>query len=322
MIKIRAVCYLISAGIIEDMFALKWITKKPVVWLLLVMILMAACTEQIEPAPEAVASPSPTAVPSITPTIEEPTAIPLPAAAIVNGERIPLAGFERELARYYLAQDSLDIDDVDEDEARQTVLNDMIDQVLMAQAAREAGTTFSDEDVNARIDQLAEDVDLEAWMETWGYTWEELVADLHLQLLVADQRDRIAGNIPDAVEQVELRQVFAFTEAGAERALADLNAGTPFEEVAFEFSPETGGYLGWVPRGYLLVPAVETAVFDQPVGSYTEIIESEIGYHIVLVIDRAVRPLTSDARLTLARQALYTWLDGRREASVIEVLID
>jgi parvulin-like peptidyl-prolyl isomerase len=176
--------------------------------------------------------------------------------------------------------------------------------------------------VNARIDQLAEDVDLEAWMETWGYTWEELVADLHLQLLVADQRDRIAGNIPDAVEQVELRQVFAFTEAGAERALAALNAGTPFGEVAFEFSPETGGYLGWVPRGYLLVPVVETAVFDQPVGSYTEIIESEIGYHIVLVIDRAVRPLTSDARLTLARQALYAWLDVRREASVIEVLID
>ncbi|MFU8826762.1 MAG: SurA N-terminal domain-containing protein [Brevefilum sp.] len=304
------------------MFALKKITKTPIFWLLLVTILLAACTEQIEPTPEATASQPPTVASSPTPTLAEPTATPLPAAAMVNGERIPLAGFERELARYYLAQDMLGIENVDADEARQTVLNDMIDQVLLAQAAREAGTAFSDDEVNTRINQLAEDVDLEAWMETWGYTWEELVAEMSLQLLVADQRDRIAGSLPDMVEQVELRQVFAFTEEGANRAMANLNAGTPFEDVAFEFSPETGGYLGWVPTGYLLVPAVEIAVFDLPVGSYTEIIESDIGYHIVLVIDREVRPLTSDARLTLARQALYAWLEARRDASVIEVLID
>lgn len=305
----------------EDMLALNWFTKKPLFWLILIVILLTACTKPVETLPEATESPSP-GVATMTPAHEEPTATPQPAAAIVNGERIPLVWFEREVDRYFLAQEALGKENLDEALAREMVLADLIDQVLLAQGAREAGVQFSDDDVQARIDQLAAEVDLDAWMGTWGYTLEELVEQLHFQMLVADQRDRIAGTIPDNVEQVALRQVFAFTEAGANRALASLNAGTPFEEVAFEFSPETGGYLGWVPKGYLLITAVEAAVFAQPVGSYTEIIESEIGYHIVLVIDREVRPLTSDARLTLLRQALYDWLEDRRTTSSIELLID
>jgi peptidyl-prolyl cis-trans isomerase C len=241
---------------------------------------------------------------------------------IVNGERIPLTWFEREVDRYLLAQEALGKENLDDALAREKVIADLIDNVLLAQGAREAGVQFSDDDVQARFDTLAAEVDLDAWMATWGYTREELFEQLHFQMLVADQRDRIAGTVPEDVEQVEIRQVFAFTEAGANRALANLNAGTPFEEVAFEFSPETGGYLGWVPKGYLLIAAVEEAVFKQPVGSYTEIIESEIGYHIVFVIDREERPLTSDAKLTLARQALYDWLEIRRTTSTIEVLID
>ena len=92
--------------------------------------------------------------------------------------------------------------------------------------------------------------------------------------------------------------------------------------MAFEFSPDTGGYLGWVPRGYLLIPAVEEAVFNQPVGTYTDVIESDIGYHIIRVIDRNVQPLSLDARLTLQRQALHQWLIDRRTESTIEVLVD
>ena len=305
----------------ENMLALKKISKKPLFWLLLFALLLTACTGPIEALPEVVESPT-ASPPPPTPIPEEPTATPQPSAAIVNDEVIPLAWFEREVERYLLAQAAMGNENIDEDLARQTVLNDLIDQVLLAQGAREAGGQVSDAEVQAQIDQLGEDVDLDTWMAEWGYSREELFEALRLQMLVANQRDRITDSIPETVEQVELRQIFAFTQAGANRAVAALNAGRSFEEVAFEFSPDTGGYLGWIPRGYLLVKDVEDVVFDLPVGSYSEIIESDIGFHIVLVIDREVRPLTPDARLTLERQALFTWLEDRRAASLIEVLID
>jgi peptidyl-prolyl cis-trans isomerase C len=305
----------------EDMRALKTIIPKPVFWLLFLTLIISSCSQPIETPPVVEDTPSPT-LPTFTPTSEEPTDIPLPAAAVVNGEVIPLTWFEREVERFLYAQSDAENGDIDERIAREIVLNDLIDQFLLAQAAREAGKMISDEDVRERLDSLAEEVALEAWMTTWGYTMEELQESLRLQMLVAYQRDKIAESVPDLVEQVELRQVFAFTEAGANRALLNLNSGADFVDLAYEFNPDTGGYLGWVPRGYLLIPAVEEAVFDQPVGTYTEIIESEIGYHIVLVINREERSLTADARLTLARQALKVWLEDQRAASMIEVMVE
>jgi len=303
------------------MQALKTIINKPAFWLLFVTILLNSCSQPIETPPIAEETPSPTQ-PTFTPSPEEPTAVPQPAAAVVNGEVIPLTWFEREVERFLFAQAAAENGDIDEVAAREIVLNDLVDQFLLAQAAREAGTVISDEDVRERLDALGEAVNLDAWMTAWGYTLEELEESLRLQMLVAYQRDRIAESVPDVVEQVELRQVFAFTEAGANRALLNLNSGADFKDLAYEFSPETGGYLGWVPRGYLLILDVEEAVFNQPVGTYTEIIESEIGYHIVLVINREERPLKPDARLTLARQALNAWLAERRAVSTIEVLVE
>lgn len=305
----------------EGMRALKTIIIKPLMWLLLIAILSTACTETIETPPPVVETPS-TEVSTLTPIPEQPTATPLPAAVVINGERIPLDWYEREVDRYLLAQEAVGNEEIDEAAARLIVVNDLIDHVLLAQGAREAGVQISEADVQARIASLAEDVDIDAWMVEWGYTREDLYESLRLQMLAAQQRDLIADTIPELEEQVELRQVFAFTEAGANRALTNLNSGTSFEDIAFEFSPDTGGYLGWAPRGYLLVPEIEEVVFNQPVGTYTDIIESDIGFHIVLVIDREVRPLSVDARLTLTRQALYAWLEVRRAESIIEVLVD
>jgi len=119
-----------------------------------------------------------------------------------------------------------------------------------------------------------------------------------------------------------LRQIFAYTEEGAKRAMVSLNSGRDFEEVAFEYDPVTGGYLGWIPQGYLLIPAVEEAAFSLALEEHSEIIESEIGYHIVTVLSREERSLSADARLTLQRVALHNWIEQTRAKSEIQVVID
>lgn len=293
--------------------------RKPLFWLLIPVLLLTACSNNSIPAAEETSTPD---LPTSTSAPEQPTPTLTPAAAIVNGERIPLTWFENEVDRYFLAMASLDQPVEDESIAREIVLNDFIDQVLLAQGAREAGALVSDEDVQARIDILFEELDLAAWMAEWGYSQDDLFQSLKLQMLAADQRDRIAETVPESVEQVELQQVLTYTEDGANTAMRRLNAGDPFIEVAFTYQSETGGYLGWVPRGYLLIEEVEQAAFDLPVGSYSAIIESDIGFHIVLVIDRGEYPLTADARIVLQRHSLQSWLAEQRGKSTIEVLVD
>lgn len=292
--------------------------RKPLLLLLFLVVTLAACSNGTPSGDE---NPTATAL-TYTPTPDLPTPTPIPAIAAVNGERIPLAWFESEVAHYDLSQETLGTPVEDQAAAREIVMNDLIDQVLLAQGARESGTTVTDADVQTRIDALAAEVDLAAWMAQWGYTEADLFQSLQLQLLAVDQRDRIVQAVPETMEQVKLQQILSYTSDGAHNALVSLNSGTSFNDLAFSntYDPITGGNLGWVPRGYLLSAAVEDAAFILPVGSYSDVIESDVGYHIILVLDRGERTLTNDARLTLQRQALQAWVADRRANSTIEIL--
>lgn len=286
--------------------------------LFLFLLVLSACSATPTEIPE---TDTPAGV-GESPTPEAPTPTLIPAAAMVNGEPLPLSWFESELNQYIQAQDAMGSPVEDMDMARELVLEDLIDQFLLAQAAQDAGIVIEDEEVQDRIDVLRQEVDLDAWMTTWGYTPDSLAQSLKWQMLAAAQRDIILDSVPESAEQVELQQIFAYTETGARNAVASLNAGRSFEDVAFEFDPVTGGYLGWVPEGYLLIPELEQAAFNLEVGEFSGMIESSIGYHIVKVLAREERPLSSDARLTLQREALHHWLAEKREGSQIEVLVD
>lgn len=288
------------------------------VFSLLLLVLLSSCTDS---PPESTQTNTPeVTAPTQTPDLPSPT--PIAAAAVVNGERLPLSWFENELAQYLKAQEAAGQPVEDVAAARTIVLDDLVDQFLFAQAAQDTGISVEDEEVQDRVDNLRAELDLDSWMQEWGYTNESLVQSLKWQMLAIKQRDEIIKLVPERAVQVELQQIFAYTETGARNAVGSLNAGTPFEEVAFVYDPAAGGYLGWVPEGYLLIPALEETAFSLPVGEYSGIIESEIGYHIVKVLAREERPLSQDALLTLQRQALHNWLADKRESSTIEVLID
>ncbi|MCB9791664.1 MAG: peptidylprolyl isomerase [Alphaproteobacteria bacterium] len=76
--------------------------------------------------------------------------------------------------------------------------------------------------------------------------------------------------------------------ARAEEALAAIEAGEPFEEVAKRFSDgpmgKRGGDLGWFVRGDL-GPAFDEAVFALEVGEHTGVVESPFGMHVIERVD-------------------------------------
>lgn len=292
--------------------------RKPVTFIALVVItaallLSAGCGQTqsppVNPSPEVT---NPTAIVSTATVALPPTPTEFPAAAIVNGEPIALSYFNNEVWRY---RDSLANQPVKPDDAaiNQTVINYLIEQQLLAQEAHKAGFTLSEADLQAKIDALIAGLGTGGaftdWLSNNHYDDAEFRMALTLATAAAWQRDQIAASIPDAVEQVRARQIFALTPEGAQRALTSLASGTDFGKLAWEYSPESGGELGWFPRGYLLYPEVEAAAFSLEVGARSDIIPSEIGYHIIEV--QAHEPahlLTTDARVALQTKALQNWL--------------
>jgi len=270
--------------------------------------------------PTAAINPIESPTPSAFPT---PTPIPIPVAAIVNGEVIPLSYFEHEVQRYkasFSEGETLPSDA----EISEHVLNTLIEQQLLSQVARASGYTFTDQMLEEKIANLLAELGsgsaLTSWMQANFYDDSEFRMALRLGSEAAWQRDQIAASVPDAVEQVRARQIFSRTAEEAQYALASLNSGVSFDELAWRYSPETGGELGWFPRGYLLFPAIEEVAFSLPVGLHSEIIQTEIGYHIIEVMEHVDSyPLTTDAKLSLQAKALADWLQAERAKAQIEI---
>jgi peptidyl-prolyl cis-trans isomerase C len=259
------------------------------------------------------------AIPSETPL--PPTPTPPPLAATVNGEWLTEEEFLAEVERYRAVKSASGVE-VTTDDAAEVVLDDMIAQVLLSQAARAEGFEITEADLASRIDALASEVGgpeaLTAWQSKHGYTDESFQFALMRAAEAAWMRDRIIATVPGTAEQVHAQQILLYNEEDANKVADQLNAGANFADLAVLYDPNTGGELGWFPRGYLLEPKLEEAAFSLEPGQYSDVIETEVGFHILLVVEHDPQhELSPDAYLVMQEKALQNWLAQKRAESDI-----
>jgi parvulin-like peptidyl-prolyl isomerase len=292
---------------------------KKVIWISLTITLalgLSACASDSTPEPVA-STPQPTFTPAPpTPTSE-------PAALTVNGEGVTIAEFEAEVQRYLTAQTALG-NTVDEAAARSTVADDFIAQLLLAQGARSNGFTLDEAALQARIESLAAQVGgaeaLSAWQQSHGYSEQAFRSALRRAAEAAWMRDKIVTSISSTAEQVHVQQILLYNQDTAQSFLLQLNGGADFDDLALRADPLTRGDLGWVPRGYLLNAQIEEAAFRLEVGQYSEVIATEVGFHIVKVLARdPARPLSPDAYLALQERTLKRWVEEQKQFADVTV---
>lgn len=268
--------------------------------------------------------PEPTVTPTVTLTPEPPTATPEPMALTVNGEGITVVEFNAEVQRYLTSQTNLG-KTISTEEAVKTVTEDLTAQLLLAEAARENGFRLDEEALKARVDSLAAQVGgveaLSAWQSEHGYSEQAFRSALKRSAESAWMRDKILAEVPSTAEQVHVQQILLYNQDTALSFLTQLNGGANFDELALRADPLTRGDLGWVPRGYLLEPKIEEAAFSLAPGTYSDVIATDVGFHIVRVLERdSQRPLSPDAYLSLQDLALKNWVaEQRQKANIIFV---
>jgi hypothetical protein len=309
-------------------------------------VVLAACGSSTKADPGASETPtivpgSATAVPADYPgpdAAAPPQQASEPLAAQVNGTPITLSAFERALAREETSRrdmaeqmEGIEVDDLippDRAEFERDVLDQMIETILIEQAAAAAGFTLTEEALDAEVAQGIEDAGgSEAWNE-W-LTLSHLTPDvyreqLRTQLLGGMLTAQIAAGIPEVAEQVHARHILVDTQEEAENILAQLNASADFAVLAGEHSidattREAGGDLAWFMRGQLLETAVEETAFALQPGEVSAPVASTLGYHIVQTLERdPARPLSSEARQALIQTAIDQWRQALWEnASVV-----
>jgi len=283
-----------------------------------------ACTSTNSPTPiaptERIASVTPSPTPTETPLPPSPT--PIPLVAMVNGEAIALAEFKAELMRYLAAQG--EDSSLEDAQARETVLNDLINQKLLAQAAHQKGFVVDEKSLQTHLEGLIEQVggehSLEEWIQTQGYSKESFESALRQSIEAAWMRDQIISEVPVTADQVHARQILVYDQEEARQVMRELQSGKDFASLIALHDPQTLGDLGWFPRGYLVDPKLDDAAFSLQPENYSEIIETRVGFHILQVIERdPARLLDPDALLVMQEAALKTWIETRRSQSEIVI---
>lgn len=256
------------------------------------------------------------------------TALPVdetgaPIVARVNGQAITLAAFERALAR----SGSPEASDPDAVVLRSAVLETMIDQLLIVQAATAGGLTVDDAALDAELASYVEAVGgAEAWAN-WlaenGYTEAEFRATLRESLLTNLVRDVVTSGLNGAQPHVHARHILVATEAEARAVLARLQAGERFEALAAALSLDVttqarGGDLGWFVEDELLDPALARLAFTLPINGIAGPIETRLGFHILQTLERADMPIPPEKLAVVAQLRFENWLDNLAARSTIE----
>ncbi|NLG26754.1 MAG: hypothetical protein GX557_02515 [Chloroflexi bacterium] len=286
-------------------------------------------THTPQPTPENTATPEAASTPA--PTVGEP---PLDASvvALVNGTPVERAKFDAQLAQaeaYFVQQPGFDpaseVGKLSLLELREQVLGWLIDQILIEQAAANEGVAVSDLDVDAEVARLQgrDKARFEAWLAANGLTEATLREQVRLDLLTNAMRDRVTSALTQRTAQVHARHILLSSEEAANAALARLQSGENFIAVARDVSEDettraSGGDLGFMPRG-VMPPAFDEAAFALKVGEISDIVRSDFGLHIIVIVEiDPDREVPDDLWPVVQQRAFDDWLAAQRAAADIE----
>lgn len=187
------------------------------------------------------------------------------------------------------------------------MLDQLIAEMLVAQAAARAGVTVSAEEVEREFEAVRRQVgpEFESLLVQYGMTADDLRNNLRFNLLVFKVStqdvvvtdEEIAAYYEEHIddfespEMVKASHILVDTEAEAQAALDRIMAGADFSEVAAVVSMDpmtakAGGDLGFFATGEM-VKEFEDAAFALQAGEVSGIVKTDFGYHIIKVTERA-----------------------------------
>ena len=248
--------------------------------------------------------------------------------ATVNTVSIFENRFKREVLRYEAALQKSELSVSKIDTHSFDVLEQLILSELIVQAAYEQGLKVTEQQLDeAYADSMSArggQAGFDKWLEENIYTDVEFQAHLKEQLLATKVRELVLNDVGTHAEQVNARHIAVATREQAEDLRSQIVAGADFATIAALYSLDrstslNGGDLGWFPKGLLTMPVLETEAFVLGPGELGDIVETEIGFHIIQTIARDLqRELTPNAAVVVRRTVLDSWLSELRAQAVIE----
>jgi foldase protein PrsA len=241
--------------------------------------------------------------------------------ATVNGQPISQSEFENKLEGSPVARN---------------VLQQLVQEALIEQYAKNNNLTVTDAEISAREDQLKANFPNGSWedmLKSRNLTEADVKTALREQIILDKALAKDVNITPaqvkqyfdknhaafDKPEQVQARHILVPDLATANKIEAQLKSGANFADLAKQYSTDPGskdkgGELGFFRRGQM-VPAFDKVAFTLPVGAISQPVKSPFGYHIIQV--EAKQP-GQTATLANSTERITEMLRQQQEAPLIQ----
>lgn len=259
-------------------------------------------------------------------TAPEPE-IPINAAgqevlATVNGEEITRPQFESEFARRQAQSSAADLNAL-----AATVMDTLIEQALIRQAAAELGLAIPQEEIDAEVagnrEMIGGEDAWQSWLATNGYTEEEYRTDILPNSLLTPLVVGAVTQLPETVNEVRARHILVSTDAEARDVLSRLQAGEDFAALAAEVSNDVttrsqGGELGWFIAETLTTPELAEVALQLEPGQVAGPVTTILGYHIIQTLEVNQRAAQPEEQAQIIQTQFENWLDEQYASASIE----
>jgi peptidyl-prolyl cis-trans isomerase C len=286
------------------------------------------------------------------------SATPAKLAAVVNGEPIPMEEVERFLKDRPVPPQ---LSDEQRRQLRFEIVGMLVDDHLLQQFLKTNAPPVKEADVNKWL------VELEAGLKSQGHTLKEFYQErgvteqqvrknvsnmlqwvnyVNLKVTEADLKHYYEEN-KDFFDQVSVHACHilvrvAPTASPAERQAAKaqlqglrqqiVSGKLDFSEAAKKVSQcpskAQGGDIGYFPRKFAVEESFARAAFALKAGDISDVVETDLGYHLIKVVDRKQGQTSSFAKIkdevreVAAEEMRQNLLAHQRKTSKIEILID
>jgi parvulin-like peptidyl-prolyl isomerase len=207
------------------------------------------------------------------------------------------------------------------DEAKKSIIYQLIEDRLILQEAQKIGITVSDEEVDEKLTQIksqfASNEEFRSALDSQGLTVNDLKEKYREQIMIQkminrEVRSRVSITPTEVAlyyeknkadfetpEQVKVLTIMIRKEGDDPEASAEslkkikmvelkIAEGEDFSKLAREYSQDPsavdGGDMGYISRGQMM-KKIDEVIFTLKPGEVSETIETPIGYHIFKIID-------------------------------------
>lgn len=252
--------------------------------------------------------------------------------------------YERQYGEDALSQEGINGKTIGED-LRDNIINKLITESLIEKEMEETGLLISDEEIQENIDKYKESLggeeNYQDFISNNKLTEDYFKENIRKTLLLEKHKEYVKDNFniddgealkyfnenkEDLVE-IKASHILFSNEDDAKRVKADLDKGGNFEEIAKKESLDSvsavnGGDLGYFSRGNM-IPEFEDKAFSLNVGEISNVLKTEVGYHIILVKDKKLdfKDLKDKTIKMLKEQKYLEYLEDLRENANITIYI-